>query len=209
MGDWKKETLNALTRMSLRHGRNSFTRQEIIDGELANIIKAVKSKGQTPAQTLSRVLQKLRDEGYVDFEGRGAYLLLQSTVSYKTSDIQEIEIYETPERHAATVHRIMRDSGIVRELKRLYAYKCQVCGTRIELSSGFYCEAHHLKPLGAPHNGPDIKGNIIIVCPNDHVRLDYGAIHLSKDMLKLSKHDIASEFINYHNEKIFHKLKTT
>lgn len=198
---WKESTIEALTRMSLRHRRNFFTRTEIIDEELENIIRDVGSIGRTPAQTLSRVLQELRDEGYLEFNGHGSYTLLNSTSIPKPSDIPEN--YIVPNRASTTVHRIIRDTKIVSELKRLYSFCCQICGTRIELPSGYYCEAHHLKPLGSPHNGPDIKSNIVIVCPNHHVMFDYGAICIDNDLLQLSYHVISEEYIYYHNTEIY------
>ena len=78
-------------------------------------------------------------------------------------------------------------------------HTCQICGSRILLGDGSpYAEAHHVKPLGAPHNGPDHPGNIVCVCPNCHVMLDYGAI--AADPTKLS--NVLPEFINYHNQVI-------
>jgi predicted restriction endonuclease len=64
-----------------------------------------------------------------------------------------------------------------------------------------YAEAHHIKPLGAPHNGPDVRANILCVCPNDHVLLDYGAIKLYGNHLK----EVGQEYIDYHNENIYAK----
>jgi predicted restriction endonuclease len=55
-----------------------------------------------------------------------------------------------------------------------------------------------------PHNGPDVKSNIIVVCPNHHVMLDYGAINLNKELLRLNNHVISNEYIEYHNSEIYH-----
>jgi len=200
--NWKDATLQALTRMSLRHQRNFFHRSEIIQEELENIVYAVGSVGRTPAQTLSRVLQELRDDGFLDFDGQGGYTLLNSLSTPMTADIPEE--YTIPDRTPTTVHRILRNSKIIAELKRLYSFRCQLCSTRIELPSGYYCEAHHLKPLGRPHNGPDVKNNIVVVCPNHHVMLDYGAIALNESVFKLKRHAISAKFIAYHNE-VIHK----
>jgi len=50
---------------------------------------------------------------------------------------------------------------------------------RLQISAGeFYLEAHHLKPLGKRHNGPDMEKNLVCVCPNCHVLLDFNAIRL-------------------------------
>jgi hypothetical protein len=204
---WYNSTLEALTRMSLRHRRNSFTRQEIITEELHRITHEVNTKGRTPGQTLSRVLQNLRDDGYIEFDGHGGYTLLNSLSLPISSDIPVD--YDTPDRAFSTVHRVIRDTGIVSCLKRLYGYRCQFCNTRLELTSGFYCEAHHLKPLGKPHSGPDTKSNIIIVCPNHHVLLDYGAVKVDTVHLIQNEHVIDPIFIAYHNQIIYNKTSNT
>lgn len=46
---------------------NTFTRQRLITEELESIIQDTNSKGRTLDQTLSRVLQDLRDEGFLTF----------------------------------------------------------------------------------------------------------------------------------------------
>jgi predicted restriction endonuclease len=108
-----------------------------------------------------------------------------------------------PERVATTINRILRDSTLVAALKRRYDFRCQICGTRLELPNGyFYCEAHHIRPLGAPHEGLDEESNLVIVCPNHHVLLDYGAIQFSKDLLVASLHKINQANIDYHNTTI-------
>jgi hypothetical protein len=114
-----------------------------------------------------------------------------------------------PDRISCETYRILRDTGLARKIKGLHKYKCQICGETIELPNGYrYVEVHHLKPLGSPHNGPDIAENIVCVCPNHHVRLDYGAIRLEKSMLNShSEHLVGDEYLNYHNFEIFGVLK--
>ena len=46
------------------------------------------------------------------------------------------------------------------------------------MPTGRYAEGAHIRPLGYPHDGPDVLGNVLCLCPNDHVRFDYGAIWL-------------------------------
>jgi hypothetical protein len=110
---------------------------------------------------------------------------------------------DSPDRVPTTISRILRDSVLVATLKRKYDFSCQLCGTRLELPNGFfYCEAHHIRPLGAPHNGCDEEANLVIVCPNHHVLLDYGAIPISKDSFVSSSHYINQAHIDYHNRSI-------
>ena len=107
---------------------------------------------------------------------------------------------ESIERHLITTYRVLRDTALARRIKADNDYKCQLCGNRIMLSeNGPYAEAHHVKPLGTPHNGPDHPGNIVCLCPNCHVKLDYGSIIISQDKFKT----VHSEFIRYHNEIIY------
>ncbi|MBT6251913.1 MAG: hypothetical protein HOI84_01280, partial [Flavobacteriaceae bacterium] len=30
----------------------------------------------------------------------------------------------------------------------------------------------HIKPLGRPHSGPDVKENLLCLCPNHHDQFD-------------------------------------
>lgn len=107
-------------------------------------------------------------------------------------------------RKNMTVYRILRDTELARFLKQLHQNKCQICGETLKISNiKTYSEAHHIKPLGFPHSGPDIAENIIIVCPNHHALLDFGALELNLDnILNTTNHKISKEFIDYHNAKI-------
>jgi len=90
-------------------------------------------------------------------------------------------------------------------VKELNDFKCQICGYVIYLQGkNKYCEVHHIKPLGQPHNGYDVIENMICVCPNHHAMLDYGAIKIIFEKLIMKRgHKISKEFIDYHNKDIF------
>lgn len=108
-----------------------------------------------------------------------------------------------PERVKQETYRILRDTALAREVKESNKHQCQICGKVLKLKNEIpYAEAHHIKPLGAPHDGPDVRENILCVCPNDHVLLDYGVITLDGEQLKC----IGKEYIDYHNEHIFGKV---
>ncbi len=112
--------------------------------------------------------------------------------------------YDAPERKDTSVSRIIRDSSLSARVKSINKNECQVCGTALAMPEGRrYSEAHHIQPLGKPHDGPDVADNMICVCPNHHALLDYGAIPLDISKLRFKEgHVIAEEFIRYHNEKI-------
>ena len=107
------------------------------------------------------------------------------------------------------VIRIVRDTALSRLIKRNYNFKCQVCGLAISKRTGLYAEGAHIKPIGEPHNGPDISENILCLCPNHHVMFDGGAFGINDDLSLIGldgeltvsdNHDIGSEYIQYHRE---------
>ena len=108
-------------------------------------------------------------------------------------------------REEVITNRIIRDTVLARQVKRLNNYECQLCGHTIILPNGSrYAEAHHIRPLGEPHNGPDAIENIICVCPNHHAELDYGVRPLAPEGIRYAQgHSISSTYIQYHNEVIW------
>ncbi len=68
---WKEAVKAALNRMRANKAGDEITRSDLIDAELGNIVAEAKSQGMTPSQTLSRVLQELREEGAIEFSDYG------------------------------------------------------------------------------------------------------------------------------------------
>lgn len=114
------------------------------------------------------------------------------------------DLPEPPERLETTTYRILRDTALARRVKVLHDFKCQICGHSIKLADGVrYAEAHHIKPLGGEHKGPDVLGNILCVCPNHHAELDLGASPIRISILRCSKrHAVDPRYIDYHNTHI-------
>jgi predicted restriction endonuclease len=109
---------------------------------------------------------------------------------------------ESIERHLISTYRVLRDTALARRVKADNDYKCQLCGSRIMLADNNpYAEAHHVKPLGSPHNGPDHLGNIVCLCPNCHVKFDYGAVKIDRDRFRT----VLPEYVHYHNQIICKK----
>ena len=120
-----------------------------------------------------------------------------------------------PSKTSRTIRVYSRNKSLVDDLKILYKNKCQICETVLDLGYKFYSEVYHIKPLHC--NGEDVVNNMIVVCPNHHTLLDNGAIKLDLKLkkvinlngdisdIKLFKHNISNEVVNYHNEIIFGK----
>jgi putative restriction endonuclease len=113
---------------------------------------------------------------------------------------------EEPRRVEATVSRVVRDTGVTREVKRLHGYRCQMCGDRVETPTGPYAEAAHVRPLGRPHDGPDVLANVLCLCPNHHSAFDLYGVGIADDLgliglpgrLRTAKgHDVAAVHIRY------------
>lgn len=116
---------------------------------------------------------------------------------------------DNPKRVSSTSQRIIRDSRLGKEIKKLYDYKCQVCSIEIHTNAGPYAEAAHIRPVGKPHDGPDRPENLLCLCPNHHLMLDKGVYIIADDLTlvgidgkleKHPKHSISVEHIRYHRE---------
>lgn len=121
--------------------------------------------------------------------------------------------YGPAPRRLTTTLRIVRDTAVSREVKRLYTYQCQVCATRLDSAAGPYAEAAHIRPLGAPHHGPDVLDNVLCLCPNHHVLFDLGSFAVRNDLSLLGlegrlrlhrRHPLEPLFLQYHREHYFH-----
>ncbi len=120
---------------------------------------------------------------------------------------------EEGKRQTTTVLRIVRDTKLSQELKKLYNYTCQICGLRITVKGIGYAEAAHIKPLGKPHNGHDKADNLLCLCPNHHVMFDKGILSLTDDFKVIGEeydlvqfkgeHVLKSDNIRYHRDHIF------
>lgn len=112
-------------------------------------------------------------------------------------------------KRLTNVLRIVRDTKQARWIKKLYDYRCQMCGLRLEGFAGPYAEAAHVRPLGSPHNGPDTSDNILCLCPNHHVLLDHGGVAVREDLTLIGvegkltvdpQHTLSEDHLNYRRE---------
>lgn len=123
--------------------------------------------------------------------GKSGFKICKFRLEYSGSNLErwlpevtELKYSEQEtQRKAGTVLRIVRDTKIVRDIKKLYDFECQVCGTHVLTQSGRYAEGAHIKPLGKPHNGHDSSDNILCLCPNHHVMFDKGSFSINDNLV--------------------------
>jgi putative restriction endonuclease len=108
------------------------------------------------------------------------FRLVRSDVDSPAAAIPEGGAQSAAERRETTQQRIVRNFKLAEQIKRANDHYCQVCGERIDTSAGPYAEAAHIRPIGRPHDGPDAIANLLCLCPNDHKRLDTGAIWIDE-----------------------------
>jgi len=150
--------------------------------------------------------------------GKSDYIICRFRLLYlgqnqarKTAEEIELD-YTSREKKSreSTILRIIRDTKIARDIKKLYDYKCQVCDVVLEIKGTRYAEGAHIKPLGRPHNGEDNPNNLLCLCPNHHVLFDKGFFSISDsyDLIgnihgKLKVHEkqiLNKDNLKYHRE---------
>lgn len=122
---------------------------------------------------------------------------------------------EPPHRNFVSGMRVARDVQLVEELKRVYGHTCMICRQPLHGVSVPISEVHHVKPLGTPHNGPDVKENMLVLCPNHHAQFDAGVLGFDFESRivdihgnlicsePLRYHSIDRGFLEYHNQNIY------
>ena len=186
---WRDAVLLSLQSFRQRHGTRMIARQDFITEELPRIITATASTGSTPHQTLSRVLQELRDEELVEFLGNGNYFLQDTPI-----DIDEEDFTDEAIDHALRARRLLlrdvetatptllarrrRGQDRLRKLSLdQYGQTCAVCDIA-ELS---LLIASHILPWGEALNDRGRLDNVICLCRFHDVLFERGYWSLADD----------------------------
>jgi len=81
-----------------------------------------------------------------------------------------------------------RETEMAQQVKALYHHRCQICGVRLIGPVGPYAKTVHMRPLSAPHNGPDEPENILCLCPNHHALFEIGGLAIAEDFTLVGVH---------------------
>ena len=75
-------------------------------------------------------------------------------------------LHPVPKR-TLNVEEFVRNQFLADSLKSYYENRCQVCGQDFLPDYGVaFSETHHIQYLS--RGGPDVSGNIVVLCPNHH-----------------------------------------
>lgn len=95
--------------------------------------------------------------------------------------IAQMQTDAAVDRRVRQVQQQIRDRKLADILKAAYDNRCMFCGVALTVGIGpeqLYAEAAHIRPLGTPHDGPDVVANMLVLCPNHHLQFDRGVLRL-------------------------------
>jgi putative restriction endonuclease len=213
-------------------GQDQVTRKQVADQELTrqNLALAVSMQRGLPVRVIRGSTHQSKFappsgyrydglytvESYWHEEGASGFTVWRFRLVRRTEPVVNIQTTASPTlspgnaapgRAKTSVSRVIRDTALSADVKEMYDFTCQVCGTRLQGPAGPYAEAAHVRPLGRPHNGPDTADNLICLCPNHHYLFDVGAFGIRADLVLIGiegrltvhrKHPLNPEHLRYH-----------
>lgn len=200
---WRDAVLDALHRFSARHGTRLVDRQSLISEEMDQIVRETGSQGQTPEQTLSRVLQELQSEQALYFTSRGKYFLLDSPVNMETEELPEdavdfaiktnkLFLGIVPTADAETRARRRKGQERVRALAlQSYDFQCGVCDVA---DRQFLVASHIARWADEPQARGDLS-NVICLCRLHDPLFEAGYFTLSDSYDVVTRNDVPSQVI--------------
>lgn len=200
---WPNAVREAVRRVAFRHGSDRIERQVLLEEELDRIVAETQSMGETPEQTLSRVLQDLRNEGMLQFVQSGQYRLTPPLIDADTIATHDLTIDQAiRERRlvltdiptgiveALTKRRVGQDR--VRQLTlENYDTRCAVCDVVV----ASLLVASHVVPWAESPEGRGDLANVICLCSFHDSLFEQGFWTLSDDLAVLVRQGVESETI--------------
>lgn len=194
---WTDAVLHALHRFSAKHLTRNIDRQALIDEELDQIVTDTGSSGATPSQTLSRVLQELRDNKLIEFIGQGNYLLLDTPMDVESETLPD-EALDIAIRQGKLRLGILPASNQMALARRRkgqhrirvatlddYGHRCAFC----EINKRSLLVASHIARWRDDPEGRGNLTNVICACRFHDTLFEFGYFSLSNEyqILKTTK----------------------
>lgn len=194
---WRDAVLRALRRVAERDQTRKIRRQVLLDKERQRIVQETKTEGSTPDQTVSRVLQELRDEGVLYFLGRGTYLLLDTPLDVEAEDLPDsaldfavgrnkVRLGAVPTSDEKALGRRRKGQDRVRALTlRNYGGRCAFC----DVTDEKLLVAGHISRWADDIEGRGNLTNVICMCRFHDALFEAGYLSLSDDLMVARKGD--------------------
>lgn len=158
----------------------------IVRSEFPNVAVAVEKEVD------AEIKQETAPMPAADLDRRLAELLAR-----KSNEIR------SPMRSRRQTNPYKRKAALAALIKRLYDFKCQICGTQLKKRGWaggmsrktewehLYAETSHIKDV-AHHPEYDVKENMLCLCPNCHKNIDNGVYEISKPTSSFVCRDLIS-----------------
>lgn len=202
--NWRLAVVEALDRYTLRHTTVQIDRALFLEEEQVNIVNSTKSLGKTPGQTISRVLQELRDDGVLFFSSSGRYSLCNRTLDVLSEELpddvlddaivkgnlllNDIQVYD--------INAQVRIRQGVRALRRAtlsnYGTTCALCDIR---DRPLLVTSHIARWADQPE-ARGLLGNTICFCSFHDRLFEHGFFSFDDELKVIRQPNIASKCIN-------------
>lgn len=201
---WRDSVLDALAREAGRVGAQTVTRQGLLANELNTITRETRTKGPTPAQTVSRILQDLRDEDVVRFVGRGRYQLVHSPLLVEHADLTDaaldegirnrtVRFVDVPTESTMAMARRRHGQARLRSLVlAAYAGQCAVCDIR----DPKLLVCSHIVPWSEDSDLRGCLDNAICLCRPHDALFEVGYWSLQDDLTVIRRHATFAATVN-------------
>jgi hypothetical protein len=200
---WLEAVRAALRRCSTRHNSRLVSRSDLINEELPQVVTDTASSGATPHQTLSRILQKIRDLGELEFIGPGMYLLLDQPIDVEQEELSQEALDLAIQRNCLRLGAVATSDQICllrrrkgqERLRRLallnYRERCSVCDVAEPV---LLVASHVIRWADAvEHRGK--LSNVLCLCRFHDVLFEQGYWSLTDDYRLLRRDKVASRTI--------------
>lgn len=202
---WRDAVLDALRRCSRRHQSKVIDRDALIREEMDRIKESTGSIGQTPSQTLSRVLQELRDEGVIEFLSPGSYLLLAEPFDVESEELPEaaidmairagrlrLGVVDASDERAMLRRRLGQSR--LRELTMAnYGRRCSVCDV---VDTALLVASHVVRWADSPDDRGKLT-NVLCLCRFHDALFETGYWTLTDELVPLTRSDSKSDTIRF------------
>ncbi len=200
---WRGAVIAALRRYAKRHSTRRVSRRNLLEEERREIVKETGTKGFTPDQTVSRILQELRDEGLLYFMGRGTYLLLDTPVYVEAEDLPDRALDFAVDRNKIRMGAVATSDEKVLARRRKGQDRVRVQTLQNYRGTCAFCDVTDEQLLVASHisrwaDDPKGRGdltNVICVCKFHDSLFELGYISLADDLRVLRRDDGGSRTV--------------